>query len=446
MVGLSIHSQAFQNYLKSTALSAIKMGTDALFLDEIQTSSAFISKDKHGAGFGKHDLNYFDQYLKKNNFKSFYEFISKKYLQGKEIDQNTLSKVFKIKSKEELSPTIFLSAKSSEFKASQDKFLNDYKLGSAIVPGIVASFPKLELVSKLRKIKHENYLALMYSEAIASGGNWAVGYWSDEYGWPEDTLNPDSLIPYSKFYTKNSEIYERPFKKNKIAVVYNNQSVIDNPKDYYSYVGLVQILNKLNIQFDVIFTGDNTYDAKPLNTKILNSYELILYPNARSFTDKNLDAVKALKSKSVFLGDTDPKIGTIKEQRKLSDLGVSYLKNPEQSILNGLDKNLSKVLPTYRRSVVVNSPSVLAQVREKKDSLYVHLINQDYNQKTDKLNTKKDLPVSVSLPKNFKEPMKVRLLSPGKVESELKYRIENGMLKITVPDLNIYSVISIKNS
>jgi hypothetical protein len=126
-------------------------------------------------------------------------------------------------------------------KFRQNSFAPHYRLGRAIVPGLVAALPGAGFADLVFGRKNSTYLAILYSEAFAFEGNWAIAHWW-HYGWPSDALAPASLAELTQFVKRYRSLYEGPRRAADIAVVYASQAILARPEKHYSFMWLCKAL------------------------------------------------------------------------------------------------------------------------------------------------------------------------------------------------------------
>lgn len=218
---------------------------------------------------------------------------------------------------------------SSVFELSfpRGSFAPTYRLGNSLTPGLVAAFPSVAFAPALHELERNGtYLAIMYAEAFAFEGNWALGWWNEEMHWPRGELAPDSLVPLTRYVRRWHRIYEGPRRANDVAILYSNQAVLEESQRHRSYVGLAQALGSLGVQYDVVYAGDDRFGEAPLRVEDLAGHGIVFVPAANALTEQQVRVLEGHAGSGghvVAMEPVDPALNTA-DIEVIDDLGLAF--------------------------------------------------------------------------------------------------------------------------
>jgi hypothetical protein len=317
-----------------------------------------------------------------------------------------------------------------------------YRLGNALVPGFVVAFPSVSYAPALVGTDYETYLSVMFAEAFATEGNWGIGWWATQMGWPRDELAPESLADLTRFVKEHDRLYEGPRTAARIAVLYTMQGVLADPDRHDSYFGLAQALSELNVQFDVLYSGDDRFLEVPLSEEELGGYEIVLAPTANDLTERQRSALSAYVAGGGHLIAVGPAVPDLTREagvRTVHDLGREYRFGDQRSALD----DLSQLVGGVGRIVLGASGSgvhATAYVREDLPGLVVHFVNYNYDPFSDSIAAAENIEVQVERPSAFDDTWQLSVLTPGGETRSVPYTIESGTIRFVLPELDVYAV------
>jgi hypothetical protein len=320
-----------------------------------------------------------------------------------------------------------------------------YKLGRALVPGFVSAFPGGALAEYWQSLpRTQTLIELMFSEAFAAEGNWSISYWNEEKGWPTDFLAPAGLAQYTRFVAENRGFYTGPRDRNPVAIVYTNQGVLADPDRNESYVGLAQALDRLHVQYDVLYGGDDRFWAAPIDESLLAKYHVVFLPNANALTTEQIGVFTRRATSgaaTIALAPIDPGLSAA-GLTALTDLGQQYRRGDLDGASAALDAALSNA-GAERVVRTVSAPDLLvsAQFRTDGPRFVVHFVNEAYNSNQDSVPDRTNIDVVVRRPAAVDSTWKLSLCAPGGAPRTLGYQLEGDEIRIRIPNLHIYGVL-----
>jgi len=315
----------------------------------------------------------------------------------------------------------------------------------------------------------------MIADAVSSGGEFSV-----ELGVGSIEQDIYALAPYYRFRSDNSDIFDVEPLDAQVAVLLLWENVVADPYRLTAYFGANSLLADSGMQFDTVF-GAQEYLSRgeipmypapdfPLDLETLRSYPVVVLPEMSDLIESHaatlmeyVDGGGVLVTYVVdefgleFQREDDPTVGVLlqmlrsgaenaaggKVVRLDENLGRDYSNDPDpvlrQEWLNVMaDLGLS---PEVRYDA---GPMVAAQVYAAEDQLVVHLVN--YNWDIDTLTTTPvgEVAVEIVLPDGFdRAELTVSTHAPGQAAVELDVELSEVGIIVTIPELHIWSVISV---
>jgi hypothetical protein len=324
----------------------------------------------------------------------------------------------------------------------EGSFAPTYRLGKAITPGLVAAFPSVAFAPALHDLgRNATYLSVMYAEAFAFEGNWALGWWNEESGWPRDELAPASLASLTRFVAHWHRLYEGPREANPVAVLYANEGVLANPQRHQSYFGLCQALGVLHVQYDVVYAGDDRFGDPPLADGALGRYEVVLAPTANELTRQQAAALGRYiedGGRVLALEPVTPALEELPGVEVIDDVGLAY-RAGDVGALDELESALGDV-GRVRLSPEGAGAIVTSYVREALPGLVLHFVNEAYRPFADVVEPATDIEVQIDRPPSFDDSWKLWVVAPGDEPRTVPYEVESDVIRFTLPRLAVYAV------
>ena len=329
-----------------------------------------------------------------------------------------------------------------ELSFPRGSFAPTYRLGRALTPGLVAAFPSVAFAPALHDLDRTGtYLAIMYAEAFASEGNWALGWWNEEMDWPRGELAPATLVPLTRFVRRWHRLYEGPRRANEVALLYSNQSVLAESQRHRSYVGLAQALGTLGVQYDVVYGGDARFGDTPLRSDDLARYRLVFAPAANDLTDRQIDGLEgaaAAGTRVVALAPVDPRLDATDIQ-VIDDVGQAFRAGDGAATLDVLEPIVGDV-GRVRLGPGAEGILVTTYERDTLPGFVVHLVNERYRPLDDVVEPAVDVEVAVARPRSFEPGWTLWSLLPGRAPTEIPYEVDGDLLRFTFPRVDVYGV------
>ncbi|MBN1798085.1 MAG: hypothetical protein JW822_05895 [Spirochaetales bacterium] len=223
----------------------------------------------------------------------------------------------------------------------------------------------------------------------------------------------DTYKPICDFITENRELFNDYKPVPQIGVLYSNAACLNN---HWQVRDVCRDLHYANITFKIIPAHNEYLYVASLSENSLKNIQFLVVPEP-----------------TILSGSQDTTIKKWKKQGK----AVSW----------NSSKQITSMVDPYIK--IKNSTMVWALPREipgKPDRpLIIHLLNQDYDSKWDKMKIQKDMSLSIgkSLLKN-KSIEKVTLYAPEKKPIILPVEINNNRYEVIVPELHIWGILKIE--
>ena len=228
------------------------------------------------------------------------------------------------------------------------------------------------------------------------------------YKFPRETFEP-----YSTFITEHSDLFDDFVDYKQVAVLYDNKSFRLGDR---SSREICRQLHYAQIPVGLAILGDEwlKFDLTP---EILNQFEYLIIPEKTKLTS-HLDSLFIPFSKNNKL------IRWSKETDVQSLI---------QSPLKVMDVEKVWAIPRIKVSDSENTEIV------------IHLLNQDFNNEMDKMNTKTDFKVYISgILFGKQEFSSVYYYAPGQDKVQLEFTDANDGITVNIPSLDIWGIIKVE--
>jgi hypothetical protein len=229
------------------------------------------------------------------------------------------------------------------------------------------------------------------------------------------------------------------------------------------------LLLDANKQYDVLYAGDNQWVNDKLTIEALNHCELLILPNVKNMSDKQLDNVLNYVNQGgtvLAFGDTGlydernnprkrPKLNALMSEgthkygmgkfvHVKNELGTTYLENKDAKIRQKVVDLISR--QSTDNIKVSNANNVVTTgYLNKEGSQIIHIINYNYNPKTQLFNQQNNLNMEVALNKELLgKELEVRYSTPDEEGvKELEYHSSGKTVSFKLPNLKVYGVVFI---
>ncbi len=340
-----------------------------------------------------------------------------------------------------LSPGKFQEGKS-HWLLPRGKFTAWYRLAASFSSGAPAWLcPQINVPKQIAGKKALNYYLLMFLEAYANNGRWGYYWWP---GVDNETRRaataPEAIKDYTRFILAHREYYEELATDNALVILYPNSAVLENRKGHFKYLALAQALSESNLQYDVIYVGDDIFTSGDIASEKVARYQAILLPEAGALTPAQIAALKAYAKQSgqVIAYSPNP-LGkspgiTTLQDNLLLDFWNHY--RPEDR-----ERIVATILDASEARIEVSDPLVNVVRYRKGDEHICHLLNYDYREDDDTLAPKKNVKIAMAW-QNEAVPGIRWLTLEG--EERLPAHLNDGRLSFTIPKLDPYGIAVIK--
>ena len=315
--------------------------------------------------------------------------------------------------------------------------------------------------------------ATMIADAVSSGGEFYV----------EGSVEQDiyALTPYYRFRTDHPNLFEglKPLEPQS-AVLLLWENVVADPFQISAYFGASSLLADSGLQFDAIFAAEEylrwgelpMYPAPdfPLDLEALKTYSVVVIPEMNDLIESHaavlVDFVKDGGVLVTYLVDefgfefqheNDPNVTALLKMLRSGSVNESggkvvglnqnlardYRDNPDPALRQKWLNVMSNL--GLRSEVIYDAgPMVAAQVYSAENQLVVHFVNYNWDIETLSTTPVSEFVVEVVLPDSLdRAGLTVTLYAPGKDAVELDVESSEAGIIVTIPELRIWSVISI---
>jgi hypothetical protein len=314
------------------------------------------------------------------------------------------------------------------------------------------------------KSSRSTMFAALLAEANANGCHF-VNYFQTRWS-PNTEGLWEGTFRGQKFILDHRDLFEPEGDTGaSVAILY-----IENKGQRYrtrSFMGMAQALSESSIPYDVIVDGDGGFVPVTLTAGALAKYALVIIPQALYLEPPQKEAIERYVRDGGTVMTSDPKSFDIDGQQveviqgsgkfvilpKVEiaghgqlDLAEAYFYVYEDKMRRQIAEWASQESETVIE-VLNGAPLVCAypsfQRQEKR--VLVHLINFDYISEEDQMRPKENITLRVKRPSFYNEGKKVRVYSPDfpadALALSLTPRLKGDFIELTVPKLDVYSVI-----
>lgn len=320
----------------------------------------------------------------------------------------------------------------------------------------------------------------MIADAVSSGGEFHVDLGVGPMDGPiEQDIN--ALAPYYRFRTDHPGLFDNlePLE-SQIAVLHLWENVLTDPYWTRAYFGISSLLADSGVQFDAVF-GAKEYLSEgelpmypapdfPLDIELLRTYPVLVIPELNDLIETHASTLlDYIDGGGVVVAYAEDDIG-LEIQREADPSVVSFLQLLRSGAENAaggkvvrLDENLARNYnndpdPTLRQewlNVIGNlglnpevrydaGPMLAAQVYAADNQLVVHFVNYNWDRQALSTAPLVNIGVEIALPAGFnREGLTASAHAPGEAAVELDVEPSAAGIIVTIPELHIWSVISI---
>jgi hypothetical protein len=316
------------------------------------------------------------------------------------------------------------------------------------------------------------------AEAYSARGFAMVPYgytiwWTD----PQITFYPDldELSSYYDYIDIKKHLYENLISTARMAVLHSYASgkwMFDSFEN--NFHGICNLLLDAHFQYDVLFSGDDDLMEDKLTLSALQKYEVVVLPNTRHLSDRqvnlllsyvnlggNIIAFGEIGSHSEkgpytverpelesLLTEGSHSYGSGKFVYMSSEVGYQYLENRNVSVRLKFAEALKKLIYPNIQTNASENVAMLEYWNNVSQSIVLHVINYDYDLDKQQINSQKNIDLELLLyePLIGKDLILYYSSPDWKGVERLKYEINGGKVKFTIPRLDFYAVVSIGKS
>ncbi len=313
----------------------------------------------------------------------------------------------------------------------------------------------------------------MIADAVSSGGEFYV-----EGSTEQDIV---ALAPYYRFRADHPGLFEdlKPLEPQ-VAVLLLWENVVTDPFQISAYFGASSLLADSGMQFDAVF-GAKEYlvwgelqmfpaPDFPLDVETLWTYPVVVIPELNDLIESHAATLMEYVNGGgilvthlvdefglEFQHEDDPSVTALikmlrsgseneaggKVVRLDENLARDYSNNPDPALRQEWLNVMSNLglSPEVRYDA---GPMVAAQVYAAEDQLVVHFVNYNWDIGTLSTTPVSKLNVEIVLPNSLdRKGIIVSLHAPGENSMELDVEASEAGIIVTIPELHIWSVISV---
>lgn len=281
----------------------------------------------------------------------------------------------------------------------------------------------------------------------------------------------DEIGKYYKFIRANPQYYENILSTARVGLFYSYPSHkfnFDRYKD--SFYGIQNILLESQIQYDIIFAGDDYWIDDKLNFDILKNYDVIILADTIVISNKQDEILISYLNNGgrIFaFGDIGNKNESGEFKKTMinnliepgfkeynngwisyieENVGKEYIRNRSKEAKQKFQKIINQMIKPNIIIEEKNNIGVNEYWNQKDKILVIHIINYDYDIYNKKINLLIDTKIKVSIVEEFRDKnLKILYNSPDYSNKErLEYEIIDDEIIFNVPEHKFYGVVSIK--
>lgn len=273
----------------------------------------------------------------------------------------------------------------------------------------------------------------------------------------KDGTIPEELQTFADFLWVNRRFLEGATPDNDVAVVFSVPTHLWETAPQWrrrskrhsdAFRGVARLLHDAQIPYDVkIFGHDSLYDDQP-HLESLTDYDAVILPGISSIADRQLDSLQTALNNG----------GTIITTARVPDRDEDF-RERDARLLEGSDVtnltdepgltrvregttegSLSSALAGVKSVTLKDAPAVgVNRLRnDDPETLQIHLVNYNYNQGSDAVDTLTDLELSVS--EIGFEPVTAAYVTPS-ATSKLEIDSSDTGVSVTVPRLSEWGFV-----
>jgi hypothetical protein len=344
-------------------------------------------------------------------------------------------------------------------------------------PVIIAENPYgsvvIDLVEKLNKGKGYDLYRLLLIEASAYGCNMSVPYgaWmgntvKDAF-WPPREVTAqvqNFLADNERLYSAHSGanvlvLYSFPSSYWKEAVDGYSSSVLDSSEGVLSYSvadendpnsvrlpfwEVTKYLSDKQIGYDVKFLADGDLREDTFSPADMDRYDLVVLPDCNYLTANQADVIEQFRKngkKVVIFGQAAENLPDWFENIKDAD-GAHYCRNVNDRHTAGKEFwDCFEKAYKGRWQISVDNDAVGIQTHETDNGLAVHIVNSDYSESKDAVISIAELNLKVRMAGTHYRNIEIHTIEGRQLEYAC--RVEDNVMKITLHDLPLYTVVEL---
>ncbi len=290
-----------------------------------------------------------------------------------------------------------------------------YMLGNALHKPLFSTGTGEDWV-KIKQKESFTRIRRWISTAYAFGNYFMYAY--NQWGFSEKTgtqwyrFPMEAFEPYSSFIHNNSFLFDDYEEFKYTAVLYDNRAFRLGD---ISSREISRVLHYDNIPVELAIKGDEwlQFDLTP---QVLNDFEYLIIPEKTEIT---------------------PELGTLFEKFSKNNKLIRWSEN--------LD--IKALIPSPVKVSGAEKVWALPRVKPADDGsreVVVHLLNEDYDAGSDKMNIKSGFKLDISNRiLGEKEVTSVSYYAPGKEKVKAEFVKNDSGVTVTIPELNIWGIVKI---
>jgi hypothetical protein len=487
-----IYSDAFREYLMQRCRAGVDLGMDVVNLDEVMTSIGLMNREPRGSGFCARCLDRFRGDLRRRSGNDAHlasaedatlrraidtdDGLYRRYRAFHEGEAFTVMTQFIAELRAyaaETNPGFAVSANvgylgnlvgafgalwgclwgphvdfvlmendyrvergSPHVLLPRGSFAAWYRLGSSFNGAPTWICPSINVPRQLAGKTHRRYYELMFLEAFAHRGRW--GY----YWWPgvdvETRLSataPEVLKEHIRFIDAHRDLYEASGSPNELGVLYADGPILRWPDGHVKYLALAQALAEAGIQFDVLFSGDGSFNREGIDRATLERYRTVLVPEARGLGEEStadLTSFARAGGELVVFSESplNPTLARSADGQALIDYWRYYQEEDRERIVTSVGARASARIESSEPGV-----GVVRYIHG--DRQVIHLLNYRYDAATDWVAPVRDLHLRIP----WRDAAGSCTLLSLAGDRPLASRVDDGTLLVDVPELDPYAVL-----